>query len=177
MGVYGWNCRETKWRFPVKSDENRQTIWTERINRSVRSSLSCSTFLLSLICRCEVALISAITVRNCLKFYKIAEEIHANVLQTHCSQLISTHWVNALNNPRSFQLEFERLYLDWFYQWRFSNSFRSDGLQIIQTTDEIFSSSSNTHATWRCSLSLPDRQRCGRKTINENRLSFDVLYS
>ncbi len=43
--------------------------------------------------RCEVTLISAITVRNCLKFYKIAEEINATVLETHCSQLISTHWV------------------------------------------------------------------------------------
>jgi hypothetical protein len=43
--------------------------------------------------RCEVALISAITVRNCLKFYKVAEEIGAQVLPTHCSQLISTHWV------------------------------------------------------------------------------------
>lgn len=56
---------------------------------------SLSKLLLSFINRCEVALISAITVQNCLKFYKIAEEIHANVLQTHCSQLISTHWVSA----------------------------------------------------------------------------------
>lgn len=43
--------------------------------------------------RCEGALISAITVRNCLKFYKVAEEIGAQSLQSHCSQLISTHWV------------------------------------------------------------------------------------
>ncbi|UJR21238.1 hypothetical protein I4U23_024333 [Adineta vaga] len=45
-----------------------------------------------LIEQCEIALISAITVRNCLKFYKIAEEINATVLLTHCTQLISTHW-------------------------------------------------------------------------------------
>ncbi|CAF1139911.1 unnamed protein product [Adineta ricciae] len=45
-----------------------------------------------LIEQCELALISAITVRNCLKFYKIAEEINATVLLTHCTQLISTHW-------------------------------------------------------------------------------------
>jgi hypothetical protein len=49
--------------------------------------------LFLLLFRCEVALISSITVRNCLKFYKVAEEIGAQVLQTHCSQLISTHWV------------------------------------------------------------------------------------
>ncbi|CAF2499543.1 unnamed protein product [Rotaria sp. Silwood2] len=48
--------------------------------------------LKELIDQCEVALISAITVRNCLKFYKVAEEIGAQVLQTHCSQLISAHW-------------------------------------------------------------------------------------
>ena len=46
-----------------------------------------------LIEQCELALISAITVRNCLKFYKIADEINATVLLTHCTQLISTHWV------------------------------------------------------------------------------------
>jgi hypothetical protein len=43
--------------------------------------------------RCQLTLISAMTVRNCLKFYKIAEEINASILETHCSQLISTHWV------------------------------------------------------------------------------------
>ncbi|UJR28238.1 hypothetical protein I4U23_009488 [Adineta vaga] len=48
--------------------------------------------LKELIDQCEVALISVISVRNCLKFYKVAEEIGAQVLQTHCSQLISTHW-------------------------------------------------------------------------------------
>ncbi|CAF3345195.1 unnamed protein product [Rotaria socialis] len=50
--------------------------------------------LKELIDQCEVALISAVDVRNCLKFYKIAEEISASVLQTHCSQLISTHWTD-----------------------------------------------------------------------------------
>ncbi|CAF3694746.1 unnamed protein product [Rotaria socialis] len=48
--------------------------------------------LRELIDQCEAALISAITVRNCLKFYKVAEEIGAQVLHTHCSQLITTHW-------------------------------------------------------------------------------------
>lgn len=47
-----------------------------------------------LIFRCEGALVSVITVRNCLKFYKVAEEIGAQVLQTHCGQLISAHWVS-----------------------------------------------------------------------------------
>ncbi|CAF1118017.1 unnamed protein product [Rotaria sordida] len=50
--------------------------------------------LKELIDQCEVALISAVNVRNCLKFYKIAEEINASVLQIHCSQLISTHWTD-----------------------------------------------------------------------------------
>ncbi|CAF3943262.1 unnamed protein product [Adineta steineri] len=50
--------------------------------------------LKELIEQCQIALISAITVRNCLKFYKIAEEINATVLETHCSQLISTHWTD-----------------------------------------------------------------------------------
>ncbi|CAF3851561.1 unnamed protein product, partial [Rotaria sp. Silwood2] len=53
--------------------------------------------LKELIDQCEVALISAVNVRNCLKFYKIAEEINASVLQTHCSQLISTHWTDFIS--------------------------------------------------------------------------------
>ncbi|CAF4458426.1 unnamed protein product, partial [Rotaria sp. Silwood2] len=53
--------------------------------------------LKELIDQCEVALISAVNVRNCLKFYKIAEESNASVLQTHCSQLISTHWTDFIS--------------------------------------------------------------------------------
>ena len=38
---------------------------------------------------------SAVTVRNCIRYYQTAEEISANTLKDHCSQLISTHWVCA----------------------------------------------------------------------------------
>ena len=55
-----------------------------------------SLIRLTCLSRCEVNLISTINVRNCLKFYKVAEEIGAQVLQSHCSQLISTHWVRSM---------------------------------------------------------------------------------
>ncbi len=48
-----------------------------------------------LYCRCEKALMSSVTVRNCIKFYQTAEEISAELLKQHCSQLISNHWVRA----------------------------------------------------------------------------------
>ncbi|KAF2882462.1 hypothetical protein ILUMI_23687 [Ignelater luminosus] len=41
---------------------------------------------------CEQALISNVTVRNCVKFYSVAEDINAVNLRDYCSALISTHW-------------------------------------------------------------------------------------
>lgn len=46
---------------------------------------------------CERALIASVDVRNCIKLYTTAEEIGANELKDHCSQLISTHWVREIN--------------------------------------------------------------------------------
>lgn len=31
---------------------------------------------------------------NCIQYYQTAEEIGAETLKQHCSQLISNHWVN-----------------------------------------------------------------------------------
>jgi hypothetical protein len=42
---------------------------------------------------CERALMAAVDVRNCIKFYTTADEIGALELKDHCSQLISAHWV------------------------------------------------------------------------------------
>ncbi|XP_072043178.1 rabankyrin-5-like [Amphiura filiformis] len=42
--------------------------------------------------RCEKALMSSVTVRNCIRYYQVAEEIGASSLKSHCSELISTHW-------------------------------------------------------------------------------------
>ena len=44
--------------------------------------------------RCEQSLMSSVDVRNCIKYYQTAEEIGALSLRDHCSQLISSHWVN-----------------------------------------------------------------------------------
>ncbi|XP_067130283.1 rabankyrin-5 [Centruroides vittatus] len=50
-------------------------------------------FLLdSLIERCEKALMSSVNVTNCVKFYQTADEIGAEALKNHCSELISNHW-------------------------------------------------------------------------------------
>lgn len=43
--------------------------------------------------RCEQALMSLVTVRNCIRYYQTAEEIRALALKEHCSELISNHWV------------------------------------------------------------------------------------
>lgn len=41
---------------------------------------------------CERLLINEVQVRNCVKFYSVAEEINANNLRDYCSNLICTHW-------------------------------------------------------------------------------------
>lgn len=41
---------------------------------------------------CERFLINGVTVRTCVKFYSVAEEINAIHLREYCSGLISAHW-------------------------------------------------------------------------------------
>lgn len=41
---------------------------------------------------CEQCLVTSINVRNCVKFYQTADEIGADILKNHCSELISSHW-------------------------------------------------------------------------------------
>lgn len=43
--------------------------------------------------RCEQALISSVTVRNCIKLYQTSEEHTALKLKEYCLQIISSHWV------------------------------------------------------------------------------------
>ena len=45
---------------------------------------------------CEDALLASVGVRNCVRFYATADEIGAEGLKAHCSELISTHWVRDI---------------------------------------------------------------------------------
>ena len=45
--------------------------------------------------RCEQALISAVTVRNCIRLYQTSEEHSAESLKNYCLQIISSHWVGV----------------------------------------------------------------------------------
>ncbi|KAF0300092.1 Rabankyrin-5 [Amphibalanus amphitrite] len=42
--------------------------------------------------KCENALMSSVSVKNCIKFYTTADDIGAGTLKDYCSRLISTHW-------------------------------------------------------------------------------------
>lgn len=48
--------------------------------------------LASLVERGEESLMSFVNVKNCVKFYQLADEIEAKLLKNHCSQLISNYW-------------------------------------------------------------------------------------
>lgn len=48
--------------------------------------------LIGLVEICERFLINEVTVKNCVKFYSVAEEINASNLRDYCSNLICTHW-------------------------------------------------------------------------------------
>lgn len=43
--------------------------------------------------RCENGLMSFVNMKNCIRFFQTAEEISADLLKDHCSELISNHWV------------------------------------------------------------------------------------
>ncbi|XP_054749515.2 rabankyrin-5-like [Lytechinus pictus] len=42
--------------------------------------------------RCEKTLMSSVNVRNCIRYYQVAEDIGAMQLKGYCSELISSHW-------------------------------------------------------------------------------------
>lgn len=48
--------------------------------------------LKALVDKCEKALMTSVNVRNCIKYYTTADEIGAESLRDHCSELISNHW-------------------------------------------------------------------------------------
>lgn len=51
-------------------------------------------YVVTLINRCENGLMSFVNMKNCIRFYQTAEEIQAELLKNHCSELISNHWVS-----------------------------------------------------------------------------------
>ncbi|XP_067934786.1 rabankyrin-5-like [Watersipora subatra] len=48
--------------------------------------------LFPLMMRCEQALTTHVTVKNCIRFYQTANDINAETLKSHCSELISNNW-------------------------------------------------------------------------------------
>ncbi|KAL3858016.1 hypothetical protein ACJMK2_012632 [Sinanodonta woodiana] len=42
--------------------------------------------------RCENGLMSYVNMKNCIRFYQTSEEMGAELLKKHCSELISNHW-------------------------------------------------------------------------------------
>ena len=66
--------------------------------------------LLALVDTCEDALVSSVSVSNCVRFYATAHQIKASKLAEHCSQLISSNWEKF-----SYQ-DFESLSAELVYQ-------------------------------------------------------------
>lgn len=48
--------------------------------------------IVSLMKRCEQALTTFVSRRNCLRFFRIADELHAEALQRHCAEMIAANW-------------------------------------------------------------------------------------
>ncbi|XP_066877641.1 rabankyrin-5 isoform X5 [Kogia breviceps] len=42
--------------------------------------------------RCEKGVMSLVNVRNCIRFYQTAEELHASTLMNYCAEIIASHW-------------------------------------------------------------------------------------
>lgn len=48
--------------------------------------------LLSLVQKCENKLMTFVVVRNCVRFYQVADQLDVEGLKNHCSRMISNHW-------------------------------------------------------------------------------------
>ncbi|XP_064612506.1 rabankyrin-5-like [Liolophura sinensis] len=76
-----------KWVYTDQIDiKNDDTFLLELLKASSRFKLT------DLRKKCENALMSFVNVRNCIRFYQTAEEMEADILKNHCSELISNHW-------------------------------------------------------------------------------------
>ena len=52
--------------------------------------------------KCEDGLLTFVNVRNCIKFYEVAEQIEAFTLKAHCNELISNHWDDFTSEDFSY---------------------------------------------------------------------------
>jgi hypothetical protein len=47
-------------------------------------------------------LLTLVNVRNCIKFYEVADKISALKLKAHCNELISNHWDDFTSDDFAF---------------------------------------------------------------------------
>lgn len=74
------------WLYTNKIDLKSEDLTLKLIRKAHEFKLN------NLVESCEQFLIYAVTIRTCVKFYSVAEEIGAANLLKYCSGLISTHW-------------------------------------------------------------------------------------
>lgn len=74
------------WLYTNKIDLKSEDITLKVIRKAFEFKLD------NLVESCEQFLIYSVTIRTCVKFYSVAEEIGAENLREYCSGLISTHW-------------------------------------------------------------------------------------
>jgi ankyrin repeat protein len=74
------------WLYTNKIDLKSEDLTLKLIRKAYEFKLD------NLVETCEQYLIYVVTIRTCVKFYSVAEEINAENLREYCSGLISTHW-------------------------------------------------------------------------------------
>ncbi|RZC41281.1 BTB domain containing protein [Asbolus verrucosus] len=74
------------WLYTNKVDFRSEDLTLKLIRKAFEFKLD------NLVESCEQYLICIVTIRTCVKFYSVAEEIDAENLREYCSGLISTHW-------------------------------------------------------------------------------------
>lgn len=74
------------WLYTNKIQLNSEELTLKVIKKAFEFKLH------NLVESCEQYLIRVVTIRTCVRFYSVAEEINAENLREYCSGLISTHW-------------------------------------------------------------------------------------
>ena len=112
------------------------------------------------LCRCELALLASINIRNCISFYQTAEEIGADTLKDHCSTMITNYWVDL--NQAAVISQRRKLLLDFsgrFYKRGFRGDVGAACVQNVQDQVTVSAAQSDGDEPRRRRLLVSRRKR------------------
>uniref|UniRef100_H2YXH3 Ankyrin repeat and FYVE domain-containing protein 1 n=1 Tax=Ciona savignyi TaxID=51511 RepID=H2YXH3_CIOSA len=130
-----------------------------------------------LLARCEQAIMSVVTVKNCIRFYELAEDLKAASLKDYCSSLVSMHWHDLSPQEFSFMAA-PMLYtmLKSKSQWPLHRAIRARRedvvfLYLIEFDSQL--NERNDDGEWPIQLALSTHQDSIARTLVSHRVDIN----